>query len=288
MSEENVNVGENAESTSSNDTSKKVTEKISEYSGKADALVEGALGIIGNRPWDSWLGTANKYISMFLPAVIALAGVLSCLTGLITMIKADARFSVVVKQLFILVPVLFAMHLAPKALALTRSFIEKGETAVIRPELMYIMKVIFGIGGILLGVYLLLNFDKDLVVMAIAALIFAVLMIICLERPGIVGVKAGYPVNCVEEVIALVLFPVRVLIALLTLLIGMAAVGGLVYGIVQWFDYGLSAAIAFGATALVPFVVPLIVYFIYLVVVFTLDFYRAIVSIPRKLDEMKK
>ena len=288
MSEENVNVGENAESTSSNDTSKKVTEKISEYSGKADALVEGALGIIGNRPWDSWLGTANKYISMFLPAVIALAGVLSCLTGLITMIKADARFSVVVKQLFILVPVLFAMHLAPKALALTRSFIEKGETEVIRPELMYIMKVIFGIGGILLGVYLLLNFDKDLVVMAIAALIFAVLMIICLERPGIVGVKAGYPVNCVEEVIALVLFPVRVLIALLTLLIGMAAVGGLVYGIVQWFDYGLSAAIAFGATALVPFVVPLIVYFIYLVVVFTLDFYRAIVSIPRKLDEMKK
>ena len=288
MSEENVNVGENAESTSSNDTSKKVTEKISEYSGKADALVEGALGIIGNRPWDSWLGTANKYISMFLPAVIALAGVLSCLTGLITMIKADAPFSMVVKQLFILVPVLFAMHLAPKALALTRSFIEKGETEVIRPELMYIMKVIFGIGGILLGVYLLLNFDKDLVVMAIAALIFAVLMIICLERPGIVGVKAGYPVNCVEEVIALVLFPVRVLIALLTLLIGMAAVGGLVYGIVQWFDYGLSAAIAFSATALVPFVVPLIVYFIYLVVVFTLDFYRAIVSIPRKLDEMKK
>ena len=288
MSEENVNVGENAESTSSNDTSKKVTEKISEYSGKADALVEGALGIIGNRPWDSWLGTANKYISMFLPAMIALAGVLSCLTGLITMIKADAQFSMVVKQLFILVPVLFAMHLAPKALALTRSFIEKGETAVIRPELMYIMKVIFGIGGILLGVYLLLNFDKDLVVMAIAALIFAVLMIICLERPGIVGVKPGYPVNCVEEVIALLLFPVRVLIALLTLLIGMAAVGGLVYGIVLWFDNGLSAALAFGATALVPFVVPLIVYFIYLVVVFTLDFYRAIVSIPRKLDEMKK
>ena len=288
MSEENANVGENAETTASNDTSKKVTEKISEYSGKVDALVEGALGIIGNRPWDSWLGTANKYISMFLPAVIALTGGLACLTGLITMIKADAPFSMVVKQLFVLVPVLFAMHLAPKALALTRSFIEKGEPAVIRPELMYIMKVIFGIVGILLGVYLLLNFDKDLVVIAIVALIFAVLMIICLERPGIVGVQPGYPVNCVEEAIALVLFPVRVLIALLTLLIGMAAIGGLVYGIVLWFDDGLSAAIAFGATALVPFVVPLIVYFIYLVVVFTLDFYRAIVSIPRKLDEMKK
>ena len=97
MSEENVNVGENAESTSSNDTSKKVTEKISEYSGKADALVEGALGIIGNRPWDSWLGTANKYISMFLPAGLALAGVFSGVPGLIPMIVADARVSVGVK-----------------------------------------------------------------------------------------------------------------------------------------------------------------------------------------------
>ena len=288
MSDENANVGEGAETTESNATSKKVTEKISEYSGKVDALVESALGIIGNRPWDSWLGTANKYISKFLPAAIALAGVLACLTGLITMIKADAPFSWVVKQLFILVPVLFAMHLAPKALALTRSFIEKGEPAVIRPELMYIMKVVCGIGGILLGVCLLLNFDKDLVVSAIAAIIFAVLMIICLERPGIIGVQSGYPVNCVEEVIALVLFPVRVLIALLTLLIGMAVVGGLVYGIVLWFDNGLSAAIAFGTTALAPFVVPLVVYLIYLVVVFTLDFYKAIVSIPRKLDEMKK
>ena len=288
MSEENANVGETAETTESTDTSKMVTEKISEYSGKVDALVESALGIIGNRPWDSWLDTANKYISKFLPAAIALAGVLACLTGLITMIKNDAPFSMVVKQLFILVPVLFAMHLAPKALALTRSFIEKGEPAVIRPELMYIMKVICGIGGILLGVYLLLNFDKDLVSTAITAIIFAVLMIICLERPAIVGVKPGYPANCVEEVIALVLFPVRVLIALLTLLIGMAAVGGIIYGIVQWFDDGLSAAMTFGAAAFVPFLVPLVVYFIYLVVVFTLDFYRAIVSIPRKLDELKK
>jgi len=294
MSEENANVVESAETTESaetagsNATSQKVTEKISEYSGKVDALVESALGVIGNRPWDSWLDTANKYISKFLPAAIALAGVLACLTGLITMIKNDAPFSWVAKQLFILVPVLFAMHLAPKALALTRSFVEKGEPVAIRPELMYIMKVICGIGGVLLGVYLLLNFDKDLVVSAIAAIIFAVLMIICLERPGIVGVQSGYPVNCVEEVIALVLFPVRVLIALLTLLVGMAVVGGLVYGIVQWFDNGLAAAIVFATTALVPFLVPLAVYFIYLVVVFTLDFYKAIVSIPRKLDEMKK
>ncbi len=288
MSEENINAGTSAENAENVGTSKIVTDKINQYSGKVDGWVEGALGIIGNRPWDLWLASANGGIAKFLPAAIALAGILACLTGLITLIKNDAPFSWVVKALFVLIPVLFAMHLAPKALALTRSFIEKGEAAVIRPELMYIMKVLYGIGGILLGAYLLLNFDADLVVYAIAAIIFAVLMIICLERPGIVGVQAGYPVNCVEEIIALVLFPVRVVIALLTLLIGMAVVGGIVYGVVQWFDNGMEAALTFLVTAIVPFVVPLAVYIVYLVVVFTLDFYRAIVAVPRKLDELKK
>ena len=288
MSEENANVGASAETTKSNDTSRKVTDKISEYSGKVDTSIESVLGIVGNRPWDSWVAIANKYISKFLPAAIALAGALACLTGLICIIKQDAPFSWVVKLFSFLVPVLFAMHLAPRALALTRSFIEKGEPAVIRPELMYIMKVIFGIGGILLGVYLLLNFDKDLVVPAIVAIIFAVLMIICLERPGIVGVKPGYPTNCVEEVLALVLFPIRMIIALLTLLVGAAVVGAFVYGIVMWFDDGVVAAVVFGITAIAPFVVPLIVYVTYLFVVFMLDFYKAIVSVPRKLDELKK
>ena len=122
---------------------------------------------------------------------------------------------------------------------------------------------------------------------AIAAIIFAVLMIICLGRPDIVGVKAGYPVNCVEEVISLVMFPVRVVITLMTLLIGMATVGGLVCGIALWFDDGMEAAIAFATTALIPLVVPVAVYIGYLAVVFTFDFYKAIVSVPRKLDELK-
>ena len=288
MNEENANVGENTEDIKINDATMKAAEKVIEYSNKVDALVEGALGIIGNRPWDSWLGIANTYIAKFLPAVIAIAGILASVTGLITMIKIDSPFSMVVCQLLILIPALFAMHLAPKALALTRSFIEKGTHAVIRPELMYIMKVVCGIGGLLLGAYLLLNFNKDMVLPAIGAIIIAVLMIICLQRPAIIGVKAGYPENCVEEMIALVLFPVRVLIALITLLVGMAAVGGIIYGIVQCFNDGLFAACVFGATALIPFVIPLAVYFLYLVMVFSLDFYRAIVSIPRKMDELKK
>ena len=267
---------------------KSVAEKIGEYSGKVDGYVEKALGLVGNRPWDSWLKTANSLVTRFLPAAIAIAGVLAFATALIIAIKNDLPFSFVVKTLWILVPVVFSIHLAPKALALMRSFVEKNEAETIRPELMYIMKVAFGIGGLLLGAYLLLSFDSDLVVPAIVAVVFALLMVICLDRPGIVGVKAGYPGNCVEEVISIILFPIRVVITLLTPLVGVAAVGGIVYGVVLWFDNGLEAAIAFGVTALLPLILPLFIYFGYLMVVCTLDLYKAIVSIPRKLDELKK
>ena len=287
MNEENSNVGGDAGNPANADAATMVTEKISLYSGKVDGFVGRAIGVIGNHPWDAWLGVVNRHITKFMPAAIALAGVLACVTGLVTLIKNDAPFSWVLRALCILIPVAFSMHLAPKALALTRSFVENGEAEVIRPELMYILKVLLGLGGLLLGAYLLLNFNSDLIVSAIVAIVFAVLMIICLERPGIVGVKAGYPINCVEEVIALVMFPVRLIVALITPLTGIIAVGGIVYGVVQWFDNGLSAALTFAAAALVPFLLPLVVYLGYLVFVLTLDLYRAIVSIPRKLDELK-
>jgi len=56
---------------------------------------------------------------------------------------------------------------------------------------------------------------------------------------------------------------------------------------VQWFDNGMSAALTFAAVALVPFLLPLVVYLGYLVFVLVLDLYKALVSIPRKLDELK-
>ena len=287
MNEETSNVGSNAGNTANADATTMVTEKISLYSGKVDGFVEKVLGVIGSHPWDAWLDVVNRYITKFLPAAIALAGVLACMTGLVTLIKNDAPFSWVLRVLCILIPVAFSMHLAPKALALTRSFIENGEAQVIRPELMYILKVLLGLGGLLLGAYLLLNFKSNLIVPAIIAIAFAVLMIICLERPGIVGIKAGYPINCVEEVIALVMLPVRVIIALITPLTGIVAVGGIVYGVVQWFQDGISAALTFAATALIPFLLPLAVYLSYIALVFTIDLCKAVASIPRKLDELK-
>ena len=286
MSEENTNVNEepaNAEAAAGTETTagtetagaetedakcecgcscQSVAEKITEYNGKVDACVESAIGFVGNRPWEDWLKAANTYITRLLPAAIAVAGVLAFVTTLVSLIRMDAPFSWVV--------------------------VEKREAEAIRPELMYIMKVVCGIGGLLLGAYLLLCFNSDLVVPAIVAVVFALLMVICLGRPEIVGVKPGNPENCVEEIIALILFPVNVVIALMTPLIGLATVIGIGYGIVLWFDNGFGSALAFGFAAILPLVLPLVVYFMYLLAVCTLDLYRAIVSIPRKLDELKK
>ena len=288
MNEESSNAGNNAQATESTGLSKTVNDNINLYTGKVDNFVESVLGVIGNRPWDSWLKTANSYISKFLPLAIVLAGILACITGLVVITKNDFPFSWAIRVLCFLIPVAFAMHLAPKALALVRSFVENGEAEAVRPELMYVLKVVLGLGGLLLGLYLLLNFDAYLLRYAIVSIVIAVLMLICLGCPSIVGLKAGYPINCVEEVITLIMFPIRVMIALITPLTGIAVLGGLIYGVVQWFDDGVVAAMTFAGTAILPFLLPLAVYFAYLVVMLVLDLYKAIVSVPRKLDELKR
>ena len=257
-----------------------------------DNWVTGALnkllGLVGDHPWENWIAVANKYIGMFLPALIAVSGVLAWLLCLILMIKEKAPFTMVLASFGILLATAFSMHLAPKALALARSFVEKGEAEAVRPELLHILKVLLGLGGIITAIYLLLQFDSSTVVPAIEYAIVAVLAIIVCSRPAIAGMKEGYPTNGVEEAITILLLPVRVVLSLLSLLIGIATVAAFVYGFVLLFKEGLISFTTFAGAAVVPFLLPFFTYLIFLLVMFILDFYRALVSIPRKLDELKK
>lgn len=287
MSEESMSNSVKSE-TNFGEHTQKICQTVNEYSGKVDSWVEKLLDLVGDHPWEKWLKAANGLIGRFLPALIALAGVLGLATSIVTAIKFDAPFSYVVKPLWMLVPIVFSMHLAPKALSLTRSFIEKNESETMRPELIYILKVILGLGMLLLAAYLVFQFEADMFKLAIVALIVSVLTIIVFSNPSIIGVKSGYPTNGVEEAIAVLLLPVRIVLALLTLLVGCGTVGVIVYGVVLWFDNGFAAAAAFGTAVVAPLLIPLAAYLLYLVIVFTLDFYRALVSIPRKLDELKR
>lgn len=262
--------------------------KINENLGKVDACVEKALGFIGNHPWEKWLEKFNVYIARFLPAVIALSGVVAFIVGLVVAIRYDMPVSVVLSCLFILVVTAFSMHLAPKALALARSLVEKGEQGAMRPELVYINKVVFGLGGFVAALYLILQFNEDAFVCALVVALVAVLAIIVFSNPAIVGVKVDYPQNSVEEIITILMFPLKLILALLTPIIGIAVIGGLVYGVVKLFDDGMPATIAFLAVAIMPLVVPIVVYFSYLLLTFGFELYRALVSVPRRLEEIRK
>lgn len=262
--------------------------KINEYKGKIDGFVEKILGVVGDHPWDKWLSSVNEVIAKFMPAVIAVAALVGCISGLVITIKDDMPFSMVIANLWILVLGVFSMHLAPKTLALPRSFIEKNELETVRPELLYVLKVLLGLGGLVLSAYLILQFTADSFKIAIATIVFSILSIIVLTRPEIIGVKPGYPTNCVEEAVTLILIPVRFVLAMMTLLIGIATVVGLVYGLVAIFNNGFEAILYLDITTALPLFVPLAIYLVYLNIMFFLDLYRAVVSIPRKLDELRK
>lgn len=262
--------------------------KINEYKGKVDRFVERILGVVGDHPWEKWLSAINEGIAKFMPAVIAISALVGCISGLVITIKNDAPFSMVIANLWILVLGVFSMHLAPKALALPRSFVEKNELEAVRPELLYVLKVLLGLGGLVLSAYLILQFTADSFKTAIVVIVFSLLSIIVLTRPEIIGAKPGYPTNCVEEAITLILMPVRFVLAMMTFLIGIATVVGLVYGLIAIFDNGFEAILYLDVTTVLPLFAPLAIYFAYLNIMFFLDLYRAVVSIPRKLDDLKK
>lgn len=290
MSDETTNpAAETAETPNCKPNAAQIQSLIACYNGKVDGFIEKMLGLVGNRPWNAWLAKLNGWIGTFLPAVIAVSGALALIAGIVSAIRYELPFSFVLIIVgSVLVGTLFSIHLAPKALSLTRSFIEKGEADAIRPELLYINKVVLGLGGLVLAIFLILQFDSDAFVGAIVSLGVAVLAIIVFSCPAIVGVKADYPSNGVEEAIAILLFPIKFLLALLTLIVGIATVALFVVGVVKLFDNGLEGATYLLVAALMPFLLPLAVYFIYLCTAFLLDFYRALVSIPRKLDDVRK
>jgi len=264
--------------------------KVEETVGKVGSILERgvdkALGLVGDHPWEKWLAVANKYIAIFLPALVAVLGVVAFLLGMVWLIKEKAPCSELLVPLFALVGVVFSMLLAPKALALTNSFIEKGEPESIRPELLHILKVVLGLGGLAFALYLLLQFDADKLGTAVVAIAVSLLSVVLCSRPGLIGVKADYPKNGVEEAITLLFLPVKIMLAFLPFIV----VGCTIVTALQCFgeEYGIMAAGDLFAAAVMPLAVPLAVYFCVLAIYLVLDVYRAIVSVPRKLDALRQ
>lgn len=262
--------------------------QISKYRGMVDGWVDKFLGLIGDHPWEKWIAVENRYVDQFLPFGVAIAGCFAFIIALVMAIRMDAPFSTVLDCIWILVGTVLAMHLSTKTLALVRSLVEKHEQEMIRPELAYILKVLFGLGGIVMAIRMLLCFTVEGLEVALVCIGISVIASIVFTRPEFVGMKFGYPTNVVEEIISLVLIPLKICFSLFTSLLGLVVVGGLVIGICKWFSCAIEASLYFGAVAIAPVVLPLAGYIMFVFIVFTLDLYRSICSVPRKLDEVRK
>lgn len=286
MNEEGVNSeGTNQEVSKTASVDAKIAGKL----GVIDRIINNAIGFIGNRPWEKWFGACNDYITKGLPLIVGTSGAIAFILALCTAVSNNLPVSIIFACLAMLLITVFSVHLTPKALALLRSLVEKGEPELMRPEYIYICKVVSGLGGLILALFLLLQFSAKTFIPAIGIAVYAVLSIIVYSKPSLFGVKEGYPQNCAEEYITLIMFPVKVILALSTILIGIAVAIGFVCGVIAIRSNGLGEGIIiFFVTALIPFVAPLVIYFAYLLLMFCFEAYRAMVSIPRRLESLQK
>lgn len=272
---------------------KKIFETLFAFQNNSADYVE----FTPRRRFDEWLKKTNKKITKFLTFATAITGILTWLIG---MFDPDARIFDWELGPFInfwlIVPIILAVILTPKSLRLVNSLVEKGERDKMRPELLFIFRVLFGIIGFLSVVFCLylgyLGFNGHnedammlAVVLSIMIIIVTVLIILCLLYPDVIRVKPGYPTNCAEELVIILLLPMRITISLTILLTGVVFVLGILRGLTEAGKHDDLFYLL--CTVIIPFALPFAAYITYLAMNFTLDLYRAITSIPRKLDELK-
>ena len=293
MSEENTVPESQATSAENNGKS-----SFRQFENKVDsiqAIIGGwfkkATGLVSDWPWKEWLEVANKFIARYLPFVIVLSVVLGVVFGLIVALVNNLPIGTVFKILLGGIAVgAFSMHLAPKAMEIPRSMVEKNEPEAVRPELMEVAKTGLGLGLFAYGIVCVFSFNSEEFVFGIVCMLIAALLAVVLGNPEAFGIKAGYPTNLTEELITIVLIPIKVVMALFSPITAIATLCVLFYGLIELitnFKMG-GAPVYFLFAAAIPLFLPLAFYGLYLLYMFFVDIVRAIIAVPRKIDELKK
>lgn len=260
--------------------------KITGFNEKIISRVDKTLGYITDHPWADWFKTGEKYILRYLPIAVAALGVLTLVSFLVVSFCADIGIATVAKVLLgLAIAIAFVLYLLPKTTTLVTSLLDNREDEAVRPQILGVMKT----GGLLFAASLLLNPESDFVA-AIIVLILSLILVVLATNPKIMGVKAECPQNYAEELITLCLLPYKVLAAFFTYIIAGLVLGGLIVGMSELFGSGfesVEAIVTLSGTLIFVVALPLIVYFMYLFVNFFAEIIRAIVSIPKKLDELR-
>lgn len=268
------------------------SQKANRLAGKGDSMFEKLYGYIDRQPWFERLEKTNAFVGICVSPCILAAGVAALAAALLCWIQSDSdfySFGMFVKSgIGVAIAAVLSSHLAPKALALQQSCLSKSELDYIRPEFMYILKTVLGVGSLLGGIVLL--FSKEILA-SVSLFGIGVIAVILLGCPKLIGCAPGYPKNTVEEIISIFRMLIKSVLVFATLATGIATLGGLGYGLWQFFSdlkFPAGSIFVFLSAVVAPLAIPLAVYFFYLAVMFTLDGYRAVVSIPAKLDALKE
>ena len=175
--------------------------------------------------------------------------------------------------LTLLVLIITLAVLAPKALRLARSTQDKNAVILIRPEYLYILKVIIVVLNVL--AFLSPPYFLGLILLPVTVILLGILC-----KPQLIGIRAEYPGNAVVEITALILLYYRIVMFLLSPVI-----------VILSFLFLLGAMFAntpglYPVAMLLPVVAPVVAYFVYLFTVFLAEFVQAICSIPTKIDKV--
>ena len=175
--------------------------------------------------------------------------------------------------LTLLVLIITLAVLAPKALRLARSTQDKNAVILIRPEYLYILKVIIVVLNVL--AFLSPPYFLGLILLPVTVILLGILC-----KPQLIGIRAEYPGNAVVEITALILMYYRIVMFLLSPVI-----------VILSFLFLLGAMFAnapgfYPVAMLLPVVAPVVAYFVYLFTVFLAEFVQAICCIPTKIDKV--
>lgn len=266
--------------------------KVVQAVSKVGLLVEKVMDLIGGHPWDKWLRTAFYYTKRFIPAVIALIGVVAIISMLVVAVRAELKFGETIGALvypLLLTPL--AILLTPWAIKLMQGFAEKSDDLDVRSELVYLMRGVFGFGGVIFSMCIFTQFESSIVDYGLIALAVGLASIIVFSCPSIIGIRVKKPANIVDEVCALIMLPVKAAVCLIVPLIAVFLVYGFYDGFMALCDSEFESPLGIEAmidAMTVPLITPLAVYVVYLLCASICLIYRAVAGVPQKLDDIRK
>lgn len=262
------------------------TFKMSGIFETMNSFIDKALGFLTDHPWADWIKTGEKYIIKYLPFLVAVLGFWAFLSTFIIAVSGDLPFGDTIKSLIgLILLTVFVLYLMPKTTTLITSLHDNREDEAVRPQVLGTVKAV----GLLFGASMLVMPECDFVIISVLVGLSIVLIILA-SNPKIVGLKAAAPQSFAEELITICLLPYRIFVSLFAYFITLVALGGLIYGFWALCETEFSSPepiLIFSGTLVFIVVLPLIVYFMYLSVNFFAEIVRAIVALPKKLDDLR-